>query len=317
MIRSKSLLLPYWVAAAIVLPAPVSAQPRPAEPSRPVEQPSVAAQLPPMNPNADAEEKRRALIDVLQKYPPGLGRVLRGDPTLLQNDGYLAQYPVLAAFLAAHPEVAHSPNYYFEHIYMPGDPEPRDAQSQAIQMWRNTFEAISVLVVMIFIASVLTWLVRTVLEHRRWLRLSRVQTEVHGKLLDRFAGTADWLAYAQTPAGRRFLEAAPIPTDGPRSIAAPLGRILWSVQLGVVLAVGGLGFQFVSGRVVPEVAEGLWMIGVLALAFGIGFMLSGAASYILSRRMGLLEPMAIGDQGSGIRDQGSGNTGIGNQGPGI
>lgn len=302
----KSVIVHCWLAAAIVWPAAAVAQPRSTEASRVVTQPTTPVPQP-MVPEADAEEKRRAFLEVLQKYPPGLGRVLRGDPTLLQNETYLAQYPALAAFLAAHPEVAHSPNFYFEHIYMPGDPEPRDAQSQAIQMWRNTFESISVFVVMVFLASMLTWLVRTVIDHRRWLRLSRVQTEVHGKLLDRFSSTADLLAYAQTPAGRRFLEAAPIPVDGPRSIGAPLGRILLSVQVGVVLAVGGLGFQFVSGRVIQEVAEGLWMIGVLALAFGIGFILSGAASYVLSRRMGLLEPLAIRAQGSGLGDQGSRN----------
>jgi hypothetical protein len=131
-----------------------------------------------------------------------------------------------------------------------------------------------------------------VLNHRRWQRISKVQTEVHNKLLDRFAGTDELLAYVQTPAGRRFLEAAPIPLDdsGTQSFASPIGRILWSVQIGIVLAVGGLGFQFISGRVLPEVAEGLWVIGVLAVAFGVGFIVSAAASYVLSRRLGMLDP---------------------------
>ncbi len=295
-----SLIATLGLAAAITMPAPVQGQTRGAAGT----QPAVQAPVVPLV-ETNAGETRQALDEVMQKYPPGLGRVLKTDPTLLTNAEYLSRYPALAAFLTAHPEIAHNPAYYLAHIYIAGDdPEPVDAQSRALRMWRDTFEAVSVFLVMIFVASMLAWLVKTVLDHRRWLRLSRVQTEVHTKLLDRFTGTGDLLAWAQTPAGRRFLEAAPLATDHPRSMSAPLGRILWSVQVGVVLAIGGIGFQFVSGRVMPEVADGLWTIGVLALAFGVGFVLSGAISYMLSRRLGLLEPIepssGMGDQGSAV-----------------
>ena len=47
--------------------------------------------------------------------------------------------------------------------------------------------------------------------HRRWSRLSKIQTDVHNKLLDRFTSNEDLLAYIQTPVGRKFLESAPIP----------------------------------------------------------------------------------------------------------
>ena len=58
--------------------------------------------------------------------------------------------------------------------------------------------------------SVLVWVIRTVVDHRRWLRQSRVQVEVHSKILDRMASNEDLLAYAKTPAGSRFLESGPI-----------------------------------------------------------------------------------------------------------
>ncbi len=77
----------------------------------------------------------------------------------------------------------------------------------------------------------------------------------------------------------------------PRPLGAPVSRILWSVQAGVVLAVAGLGLLFVSGRVIPEVAEALWVFGVLALALGLGFVFSAFVAYFISRRMGLFEPL--------------------------
>ncbi len=131
------------------------------------------------------------------------------------------------------------------------------------------------------------WLIKTLIEHRRWTRLSKIQTDVHTKLLDRFSSNEDLLAYIQTPAGRKFLESAPIPLETPRSIGAPLGRILWSVQVGAVLGVGGIGLLIVAGRTVDEVREPLGALGVVAVALGIGFLISAAMAYVISQRLGL------------------------------
>jgi hypothetical protein len=106
------------------------------------------------------------------------------------------------------------------------------------------------------------------------------------------------LAYVQSPAGQRFLESAPITLDaGNRRISAPFTRILWSVQVGLVLAAAGIGLQFVSSRVaatstVPDAAQPVAAMGVLAIALGIGFIISAGVSYFLSRQLGLFEHAA-------------------------
>ncbi|MGH9204177.1 MAG: hypothetical protein ACRD2A_23360, partial [Vicinamibacterales bacterium] len=124
---------------------------------------------------------------------------------------------------------------------------------------------------------------------RRWLRLSKVQVDVHTKLLDRLQSNEDLLAYMQTPAGRRFLESAPITLEGePRPGGAPLGRILWSLQAGVVLVALGIGFWFVQRNVIQEVAAGFNVIGTIAVSLGIGFAASAVVSYLISVRLGLL-----------------------------
>lgn len=244
----------------------------------------------------DARDVRAQFEDLLRRYPPDLGRILKMDPTMLANQQYLAQYPAVQQFLAAHPEISRNPSFYLQFVQLSYDyTRPTDPRSRALEIWNDTIEAVGVFFIVVFISSMIAWLVKTVLNHRRWLRTSRVQTEVHNKLLDRFAGTNELLTYIQTPAGRRFLEAAPIPVEAAadRSVGAPLNRILWSVQAGIVLVIGGIGFQFVSGRVIDEVAQGLWTIGVLATAFGLGFIAAGAFSFIMSRRLGLLEPAPL------------------------
>ena len=145
------------------------------------------------------------------------------------------------------------------------------------------------------------WIVRSLIDYRRWARLSKVQAEAHNKLLDRMTANEELLAYVQSPAGSRFLQSAPITLEpGARSIGAPFGRILWSVQAGLVLAAGGFGLQYVSGRVINEAAQPIFAMGVLAVALGVGFVLSAVVSYVLSRRLGLFDnSAAAGDKERG------------------
>ena len=262
----------------------IAAAQTPARPANVAPAPLAAADV-------DARATREQLRELMQRFPPDLGRVLKMDPTLLKTETYLAQYPALASFLAAHPDVAHNPSYYLQFVQIDReDWQPVDARTESMRMFRNMMESVGAFMIFLASAGLIAWFLRTFIDYRRWLRVSRVQTEVHNKLLERFAGTGDLMAYVQSPAGRRFLESAPIPLDpGPRSVAAPLGRILWSVQAGVVLSVVGLGFEVVSRRVIEDIGQPLALIGVLTIALGIGYILSGGVSYGLSRRLGLLE----------------------------
>lgn len=244
--------------------------------------------------DVDSNETRQNLQDVLRKYPPQVGKVLKLDPSLLSNPSYLANYPALATFVARHPEVAHSPAFFLEGIWIPNDTLPETA---SVRVWRDMMEGISILLVMLFVTGSFVWLIRTLIEHRRWSRLSRTQAEVHGKLMDRFTSNEELLAYMQTPGGKRFLESAPIALEaGPRAVSAPIGRILWSVQVGLILAMGGFGLQYVSRSIDKTVSQPLLAMGVLAVAIGGGFLLSAFVSFVLSKRLGLIgSAAATGD----------------------
>jgi hypothetical protein len=243
--------------------------------------------------DTDSHETREAFQSTLRRYPTEVSRVLKLDPSLMSNQSYLANYPALASFLAQHPEIAHSPAFFLGNLYV-GD-EAR-AENSSERVWRETIEGLSIFVVMVLVTGVLTWLVRTLIEHRRWSRMSKVQAEVHNKLLDRFTSNEDLLTYIQTPAGKRFLESAPIALDGaPRAVSAPIGRILWSVQVGLVLAAAGFGLEYVSGSIEKTVSQPLYAMGILAISIGIGFVISGVVSYVLSRRLGLWETAATAD----------------------
>ena len=269
-------------------PVTLDAQTRPAQPARPAEAPPPA-----VFDDQNAEQTRERLRDVLNQYPPSVGQVLRLDPTLLGRPDYMATYPALAAFLAQHPAIAHNPAYFLGGaVRFPSGfgGTPETPRAEGIRAVKDTFSSLFFLLGFVWVFGMIGWIARSVVEYRAWLRASRVQAEAHTKVIDRLTSNEDVLAYAQSPVGQRFLTATSIASDfGARSVGSPAGRILWSVQIGIVLALGGIGLAIAKNNVVDEAAQGLYVVAVLAIALGIGFVLSSLVAYALSQRLGLLQ----------------------------
>ena len=246
----------------------------------------------------DARAVRRDLVDVMRKYPPSLGTILKLDPTLISNAAYLAPYPALQSFLAAHPDVAKNPSYYFDSFPSAGGYYEQDSAS--LRLWHDILGGGAGLAVFATIVAVVAWLIRLLVDYRRWNRLAKVQADAHTKLLDRFTANDELIAYVQSPAGSRFLQSAPIALDpGTRRLGAPVSRILWSAQAGLVIMMAGIAFQYVSSRVDADAQQPLFAIGVVALAIGVGFLLSGGVAYAISHRLGLFEPLPPGPAAAG------------------
>ena len=235
----------------------------------------------------NARVTRDQLQRVLSQYPPSLEKVLQLDPSLLHDPEYLGPYPALAQYLSQHPEVGHNPAYFLGV----GEPwiDRETSMSESYRLWRDVSQSMFIFLGILTAVMVFAWLVRTLIDYRRWHRVSKVQTDVHTKLLDRFSSNEDLLAYIQSPSGKRFLESAPIPVDfGPRSISAPIGRIMWSVQTGLVLAFAGIGLYFAFSQLsTDKIAEPFFVVSLLAMALGLGFIASAGVSYALSQRLGL------------------------------
>jgi hypothetical protein len=273
------------------------AQPGAGQPARQVAPPAAASAVPhvPVSPvpPAAADETRKALRKVLSYYSPNLGRVLALDPLLLQNASYLEPYPELTLFLGQHPEVTRNPTYYLSD-FRPDYYMPPDRETRILNMWEGVFAGLGVFLAFSVVTGTLIWLVKTLVDYRRWYRLSKVQTEAHNKLLDRFTANEELLGYINTPSGKRFLESAPIMLDGAASISSPLKRILWAVEIGVVLACGAGGILIARYNVPPELGQPLFVVGVFAVSLGVGFILAAVASFLISKRLGVLTPSASG-----------------------
>jgi len=277
------------------------------------------AQLPPAAPQAqlqsapvtrvvaqtDADQTREALREILGRYPTTVARVLALDPTLRQKPAYLEPYAELVAFLQQHPEVARNGADYLSGFRPSYYVEP-DRETRVLRMWDNLFQGALIFLVFCVVTGALVWLVKTLVDYRRWYRLSKVQTEAHNKLLDRFTNNEDLLAYITTPSGKRFLESAPIMLDtASASIGAPVKRILWAIEIGVVMVCLGIGVYFAQEVAPADVRLVLRTVAIVVTALGIGFVLAAGASYALSRHMGVLNGAASRQTGDADAQRGA------------
>jgi hypothetical protein len=124
---------------------------------------------------------------------------------------------------------------------------------------------------------------------RRYL-LAKMQWGVQMRLLEKIDSSQTLLAYAETESGRRFLETLRVEQGEP---TMQFQRILSGVQTGIVLSSFGVGMLLLHGYGVAPERE-FTIVGVLALALGIGSGIAALASYLLSRSFGLLERRSNG-----------------------
>jgi hypothetical protein len=280
MVMKQRLLFPVLLAVlGFCSPAPASAQqPAPARQAAPDSQD--VRTIDPQN----AEQTREDLRRLLQLYPQSVGEVLRRDPVLMGRADYMASYPRIAEFIAQHPEVARNAEFYFEG-YGSWQQGPSNPSVEALGVLLGALAGIFVFVIVI---SVMVWLVRSFIQHRRWLKTSQIQTDVHTKLMERMHSNEELLAYVQSPAGRRFLESAPIkPEVEAPQLSAPIGSIIWSLMAGVVLTTVGVGLRYSANFIEDEAQQAFVVVGVVVLSLGIGFILASVMAYVLSSRLGL------------------------------
>jgi hypothetical protein len=122
----------------------------------------------------------------------------------------------------------------------------------------------------------------------------KVVTDVHAKLLDRLGSAKEFAEFFTSDAGSRFLESLSSSESG-----APQVRILRSMQAGFVLLALGVGFFILLDERTfsIEAADGLTVMATAATAIGAALLVSTGMSYLLSKRMGLIErPRPTRDQ---------------------
>jgi len=229
---------------------------------------------------AAIDAQRGALDRFLDSHPEIASEVV-GNPPVMSAPNFLREHSELQAFLESHPQVKADPRAFLS---------PR--------AWRDEYrrseldELLSDLVPLsVFVCALLAvlWVLRTLLENRRWNRSFKMHEDVHTKLIEKFASGQDFNAYLQSEGGRRLLEWTPPVTDATsRGLPNPVGRIFWSLQAGLVLLLMGLGLLLLRGQMAAKDVPPLLIFGTLGVTLGAGFVLSALVSFGLSKHLGLI-----------------------------
>lgn len=269
---------------AFSIPGSLRAQPAPV--------PSGETAAGPSAPASEVELKsvREELFGFL-RMSPRLTMALSTDPSLLGYPDYVNRHnPGLAAFIGSHPEIARNPEFYlFAHL--PGNSGGNVPFLFQRAVWPERGGGSNgdtmVAFVLLAILGAILWLLRLLMQNRRWNRVFRVQTEIHTKLLDKLSGNEELFHYLSSDAGRKFMELAPVSAAlaQPGVTGGAAARILAPLQLGLVSTLCGAGILFVR-RYLGD-PQALLLVGTLALMLGIGLMLSAGISFILFRRLAL------------------------------
>ena len=241
----------------------------------------------------------------LLRVTPTLAEVVARDPSLLGNAEYVNRTnPQLGQFLHAHPEIAENPDFYlFNNLH--GEHEPpsqtlerklwpqlQENQSNAVE--RDLISDGTPFLVFLCILGALLWLTQVLIENRRWGRMFKLQSDVHGKLIERFGTSQEVLTYMSTDAGKRFLEGTPIAVglDRQQPMPSPVARVLTPLQIGVVMTLLGLGLIFLRHSL-PDAAAPLLVVGTVVLMPGLGFIISAGITWVLARHLGLMPESGV------------------------
>ena len=146
-------------------------------------------------------------------------------------------------------------------------------------------EVLAPMIGSVAIMVVLGWMLKLGLDTRQRNKLMKYQYDLQTKLLEKFNNTEELMEYLQGDAGQQFLVSATAEKSDPR------GKILGSIQTGLVLLTGGTAFMFLKDQI-AEAKEGFVFVGTLGVALGVGFLLSAGVAYYLSKSWGVIN----GDQ---------------------
>ena len=290
----RSTLISAMVAATLLFGAtPASAQAKAATPNRVVTAPPALSEK-------DTAAVQEQLIKLL-RLSPTLTSVVARDPSLLANQEYVQRNnPELGQFLQSHPEVALNPDFYLFTKLQDPDGHPDQALERAVwpQLVPDRHESplaerllgdSGPVFVFVCILCALLGLIRIFVENRRWGRIFKLQTEVHSRLIDKFGSNEELLVYMNTEAGKRFLEAAPIPVnfEPTQPVPGAVARVLMPLQIGLVLSLLGGGLLSIRHASV-EFDLPMLFLGTLILMPGLGFILSAGITWLLAGRLGLM-----------------------------
>jgi hypothetical protein len=114
-------------------------------------------------------------------------------------------------------------------------------------------------------------------------RREEKRVELHSRILERIGSAREFGEFLDSDPGTRFLKAIS------PEVTRPEFRMLGALRAGVVLFTVGIGiFLGISVDAFGDGAADFLIVATILTSVGVGLLLSSAASYVVARRLGLM-----------------------------
>lgn len=140
-------------------------------------------------------------------------------------------------------------------------------------------EEIMLVSVFVGIPWVLGWIYRSYLNHKQFMKVVQLKADMNARLLDRLGADPQAMEFLKSDAQRQMFE---IKAPEPR-IPSFYNRMLTSVQLAAVLTTAGVACLWIRRYMDGPDETGFLFMGTLAVALGIGALLSAGAAFAVAR----------------------------------
>ncbi|MBA2737997.1 MAG: hypothetical protein H0U50_14560 [Pyrinomonadaceae bacterium] len=154
------------------------------------------------------------------------------------------------------------------------------------QTLHHFMEDLAPIVIGVVVTFAAAWVITAVVKAFKEKSILRTRAELYNRLLDKFGSADGFVEYLESETGRQFVEE--ITVQG----AAPINKILGSIQIGVVMALAGFGSLVLGNLFDKSLGGDLFMVlivgGTIVLMLGVGFLISTAITYRLSKSWGLI-----------------------------
>src|SRR5579862_740735 len=160
-----------------------------------------AKATPPEDQDLKMIDAERGAMDRFLDSHPEIASEVVDNPYAMTDPNYLKDHAAMQAFLESHPMVKADPRAFISPRNIRVEP-PRSELDE----FMNDLAPLAA-----FGGALLAilWIIRALLENRRWNRSFKMHEEVHTKLIEKFASGQDFNAYMQSEGGKRLLEWTP------------------------------------------------------------------------------------------------------------
>ena len=146
-------------------------------------------------------------------------------------------------------------------------------------------EFLAALFFLIGVPCVFGWVLKTWLNHKRFMHVLKLKAESNAKLIDRFGTEPGVLEFLKSDASQRLFDVQMTATSPQATrMPPPYLRMLTALQISLMLLSVGVGLLYIRRFVeYRDGREAFLFLGTLGVSLGVGALLSAAAALVVAR----------------------------------